>query len=148
MKRLLFSALFLLVLSSALWAGEKRILSRTLQLDFKHPGRVLNLGGQGAKPVSEKVAGHSYILVMPKNVKLTLSILDDNPDTDHYLIWVRIIDQDRPAEKSEKKLKQDKVIQNYWIAQYRYQFTTIQKQITNRGRFVTALIKLDVYGPR
>ena len=144
MRATLISLAVLLVFPGTLSAGEKLYLSRTLDLNFRHPGRILKTGQAGTAPVSEK---NSYVLVLPEKVTLKLSIANDNPGRDHYHIRIKIHDEKQPSRKVDERLKHDRLVQMFWLAQYRYQFTFIQKHVTGRGRFVSATVKLDVYAP-
>ncbi|HUU43295.1 MAG TPA: hypothetical protein VMX57_05920 [Planctomycetota bacterium] len=147
MRRLTLSLALLLLFPALLPAGEKIYLTRTLDLDFKHPGRVLKVGENGAKPVDEKVLANAYILVLAPKVTLKLTIANDNPDEEHYRIRVNISDEDGDAGKVSELLKPDRVVNMFWLAKYRYQFTFIRKHVSPEGRFVSAVVKLDVYVP-
>ena len=137
----------LLLFPAALSAGEKLYLTRTLKLDFKRPGRIVNNGGSGTKPVSEKTLANSYELVLPEKVTLKLSIAGDNPRREHYKIRVNIKDETAGSGETTKLLKPDRVIHIMWLASYRYQFTFIRKHASPNGRFISAVVKLDVYAP-
>ena len=148
MRLLTVSLAALLLFPSALAAGEKIYLTRTLNLDFKHPGRIVTSAADGAKPVSEKVLANSYTLVLPEKVTLKLSITSANPRNEHYNIRVHIVDETAGSGKVTKLLKPDRVVHMMWLDQYRYQFTFVRKHASPAGRFVSAVVKLDVYAPQ
>jgi hypothetical protein len=138
----------LLVASAAAHAGEEKVLTRTLRLDFRRPGKIEVFAAEGEVPVSEEVKQNSYILVMPRKVKMTLSIGGDNPHKDWYHIVVKIIDENRPNDKVETQLKPERVVHHQWLAQYRYQFTFLKKRVGPAGNFMSATVRLDVFGPK
>lgn len=144
------AASLMLVLAAAppAWAGEKLYVSRTLKLDFRHPGQVSKVGGSGMAGAREQVLKNSYILVLPRAVRMTLSIANDNEDEHHYHIVVRIQDERQLVNKVEAVIVPDDIIRNIWLASYRYEFALLQKHATGQGQFVTALVKIDVYAPR
>ena len=137
-----------LLFPSAASAGEKLYLTRTLNFDFKHPGRIVNNGGSGTTPVSEKTLAHSYELVLPEKVTLKLSIAGDNPRGEHYKIRVNIKDETAVSGATTKLLSPDRTSHIMWLAKYRYQFTFIRKHASPNGRFISAVVKLDVYAPK
>ena len=147
MKVFVLSLAAVLVLPGMLFGGEKPYLSRTLDLDFRHPGKILVVAAHGTVPVSEEVAKNSYVLILPKRVKLVLSIAHDNERRRHYHIIVTIRDELRPVNKLTKVIRPDRILTQLWLASYRYQFTILRKHAVGGNRFVTALIKLDVYAP-
>ena len=139
--------LMVLVLSSALHAGEQFYLSRTLQLDFVIPGKITKVDAKGAGPASEQVFKNQYVLTLPPEVKLDLSIADKNPPEHHYHICITIQVLHQPADKIVAVILPDKLIQNYWLGSYRYQFTLVQRNSARQADFVTATLRLDVFGP-
>ena len=147
MRRFVLPLAVVLVLPGMLFAGEKLYLSRTLDLDFRHPGKILVVSATGTVPVSEEVAKNSYALILPKRIKLILSIANDNKRGRHYHIVVTVRDELRPVNKATNVIRPDKLITQVWLAAYRYQFTILRKHAVGGSRFVTALVKLDVYAP-
>jgi len=137
----------LLLLTATLSAAEKPTLSRTLNLNFKRPGSILKVDGSGVEPISEVIKTNAYTLVLPKKVTLTLGIGGANPPKDRYHILVAIEDAEQRAGKIEHKLAPDRIVHVYWLAQYRYQFTFVRKNVSPQGRFMDAVVKLDVFAP-
>jgi len=146
MRTFLLTLTVLAAFSAALHAGEQLVLTRTLQLDFAVPGKITRADAQGTAPTSEDVQKNQYVLVLPPEIKLELSIANKNERRHHYHICVTIQNQHLPADKIVGVILPDKLIQNYWLASYRYQFTLVQKD-AREADFVSALVKLDVYGP-
>jgi len=146
-RALVITWVVVLGLPPGLAVGETLQLSRSLKLDFRHPGSIHIMAAQGKRPVSERVQGNSYVLVLPKQVELRLSIAGDNDRRHHYHICVKIQKGYRAAEKVEDVISPDRVVRNLWLAKYRYQFTILNKHATPRNEFVNALVRLDVYAP-
>jgi len=144
---LTLAVLLVLALAGTLCAGETLYLSRILDLDFRYPGKITKISAEGNPPAAEEVFKNQYVLVLPPQIKLDLSIASNNEAEHHYHICVRVQDQRRPVEKVEAIILPDASIKNYWLASYRYQFTFMRKNATGQGQFVTAMVKLDVYGP-
>jgi hypothetical protein len=147
MRAFLLTLAMVLILSATLHAGEQFYLSRTLQLDFVIPAKITKVDAKGPGPASEEVFKHQYVLVLPPEVKLDLSIANKNPPEHHYHICITIQDLHHPADKIVGVILPDKLIQNYWLGSYRFQFTLVQRNAARQADFVTATVRLDVYGP-
>ena len=147
MRVFVLSLVVVLGLPGMLFAGEKLYLSRTLNLDFRHPGKILVVATEGTVPVGEEVAKNSYALILPKRVKLILSIAQDNERKRHYHIVVTIQDELRPVDKATDVIRPGNLVTQLWLASYRYQFTILRKHAVGGNRFVTAVVKLDVFAP-
>jgi hypothetical protein len=145
MRARFFSLAVLLALGATASAAEKLNLSRLIDLDFRHPGKVAVLDTRGKAPVSEEVRKNSYVLVLAQEVKLTLSIGNDNVDEEHYYIILKGEDGLHPEHKIEEKILPDETIKTFWLSQYRYQFITVGHLATAKGDFVTALVSMEVY---
>jgi len=147
MRVLLLSLAVVLIVTGPLGAARESYLSRTLDLDFHYPGSVKRVQADGKDPVSEQVLKNSYILVLPKRIKLTLSIASDNEDRHHYHIHVKIRDERRSGDKVEAVIVPDKTITDLWLGPYRYRFVLVRKLASGQGQFVTAVVRLEVYAP-
>lgn len=147
MRAIILSPAIVLILSAGFSGAEELYLSRTLDLDFRRPGKITSVSASGSAPVSEQVLKNSYVLVLPKRVKLTLSIANDNEDRHHYHICVRIQDELLSTDKVEEVIRPENLIRHLWLAQYRCRFTLVRKHAARRGRFITATLKLDVHAP-
>ena len=145
MRALVLSLALVLIVPGALGAVQESYLSRTLDLDFHYPGSIKRVQANGKDPVSEQVLKNSYILILPKRIKLTLSIASDNEDKHHYHIHVKIRDERRAGDKVEAVIVPGKAITDLWLGPYRYRLLLVRKLATGQGQFVTAVVKLEVY---
>ena len=146
MRRLALTLAACLMLPGACRAADKLYLSRSLDLNFKAPGKVAVFDSRGDAPVSEETRRTSWILILPKRINLTLSIGNDNPDDRHYHVGVRIKDELAPTRKVEGWVTPNDVTKIFWLDAYRFQITMIRKDATLNS-FVSAMIKVDVYVP-
>lgn len=142
---LILSLAMLLVLPGTLAAGETLYLSRTLDLDFRHPGKIQVVTAKGRPPVHEMVGKNSHLLILPKRIKMILAIANANEDRHHYHICVEVVDELRPTDRTQIVISPDQPIKMLWLGCYRYQFTIIRKHAVGENRFVTAQVRLDVY---
>ncbi|HUW56153.1 MAG TPA: hypothetical protein VMZ92_05920 [Planctomycetota bacterium] len=145
MRVLVLSLAMSLLLPGTFAAGEEPYLSRTLDLDFRHPGSIRLVASNGAPPVQEVVEPNAHVLILPKRIKMTLSIANANEDRHHYHICVTVLDEFRPVDKAETVIRPDKGVEMVWLGGYRYQFMVTRKHAVGGNRFVTAQVKLDVY---
>lgn len=146
MTRLLLALTACMALPGICLGADRLYLSRTLQLDFRPPGRIVRLDASGAVPVSEETRLNSFIVILPKRIALTVSIGRDNEEGRRNLIGLKVQDELAPVQKTQAWMIPTDLTKMLWLDAYRYQVTMVRKEFDERG-FVAATIRIEVYAP-
>jgi hypothetical protein len=146
--RLSVMMLTLLGAAVALGADEKLYLTRTFDFDFRKPGRITVIDPKGEKPLAEQTLPHTWTMLLPKAIRVNLSICDDNKIEDFFHIRVFLKDEDVPANTVEAIILPDDGTKTLWVGKYRLQFTMIRKDANVDGKFARAVVKLEVFAPK